>query len=610
MNDREPPAFPRVSDAPADEKTVASGSIFGKAEDEPRTSSNLTDTPPPSTSPMTARDYRARWAVVGVATLVVVALVVAFLFLSGPKGGTPSTVARYAPADSVTYFEVRLDLPGDQHDGLAAFMSHFPGFADQAAFDQKLDETLSQLLQSTESGLSWQTDIEPWFGGQVGLFSSTVSPEPGTPPSMTAVLSAKDATNVELFMHHWTHGPDVTHEQHEGISIWTATLPGATQRVSLAENGEVFVAGSRIEDVKAALDAGANRATGLADDAFFLQQLGALPADYLGLVYYDGRAAAQQLRDQLDQLGSGDLSVPFPTGMIDWVIDAAAARSMAELRAEGDHLAMTTRSERPANADLPPLPGNRATTLAETAPADALVYAEVRDVGQTIGFVLGKLLEPAPGASPGLDLSGFQGLLGTPIQSYFDFIIDIGASVSFDGENVSAGVVATVDDSALATARVERLLTLARSLMQFGGGVTFTEQQHGDVTITVIGFEGDGGAGGPGGIGGVSVAVANGRLYVGMGDFVVDALDRTRAASLAARPEFQSGVQAGGANNAGVVFVDIAGLRGIVESTMSSEMRTDYELNQKPFVAPLSHMVVVNTTQGSTSVGNVFVFVE
>ena len=43
------------------------------------------------------------------------------------------------PATAVAYGELRLDLPGDQHDQLAAFMAHFPGFDDPASFDTKLD---------------------------------------------------------------------------------------------------------------------------------------------------------------------------------------------------------------------------------------------------------------------------------------------------------------------------------------------------------------------------------------------------------------------------------------------------------------------------------------
>ena len=93
-------------------------------------------------------------------------------------------MAQYVPANSAAYLEVRYDLPGDQAANLASFMSRFPGFADPAAFKQKVDETLSNALQKTGSGLDWSSDVEPWFGGQIGLSTSSVAPTAGTPPSL------------------------------------------------------------------------------------------------------------------------------------------------------------------------------------------------------------------------------------------------------------------------------------------------------------------------------------------------------------------------------------------------------------------------------------------
>ena len=121
---------------------------------------------------------RWRWAVVGVVTVLIVGLLGAAFVLAQPQAGTPSTVARYAPADTAVLVELHQDLPGDQHNLLAQFMRHFPGFADQAAFDQKVDETLESLFARSDGEVSWQQDIQPWFGGQLGLFSSNMNPSP------------------------------------------------------------------------------------------------------------------------------------------------------------------------------------------------------------------------------------------------------------------------------------------------------------------------------------------------------------------------------------------------------------------------------------------------
>ena len=603
MSDTEPPAFPRVSDSPDSEvtKPEPAAPLFSRAggADEPVA---LPEAPVVLTPATPAGQNRWRWAVVAVATLVVVGLIGAFFVLASPRAGTPSTVARYAPDNTAMYMEARLDLPGDQRDRLAAFMSHFPGFADQASFDQKLDETLDSLLRESHTGLDWQTDVSPWFGGEIGVFSTTITPTPGTPPSMTIAFVVKDRAALDQLMTEWTTGLDATREEYEGTTIWTTALVGGGERLSIAATDEVLLIGTRAEEIRGALDVRADRSAGLADDQFFLQQLAALHADRLGFVYYDGRGLAESLRGQFP----GQI-VPGIDAM-NWIIDASAVRVVGELRAETDHLAITTRTERPADADLPALPANRGTTLAEAVPADGILYTEMRDVGQTISFALEKFLSPtSSGGGVPIDLSGLEQLLGAPPQDLFDFLVDVAISVGYHDGVVDAGVIATVDDNAVATARVDRLLTTLRTLMQFGGGVTFEEQQHGDATLTIISF---GGLASELGVGSAAVTVANGRLLIGTGDFVVDALDRTRDNSLAARPEYQAALQAGGAANAGVVFVDIAAARAALESFIPEAARPVYEQSQRPFLAPLSHLAVINITDGSTSVSHTFLYVE
>ena len=109
--------------------------------------------------------------------LVVVVSGVAAALLTGRAPN--AKILAWAPADSIVYGEFRLDLPGDQRQNLAEFLSHFPGFDDQAAIDTKLDETLDQFLTSaTDGDQSYTADIEPWFDGEVGFVASDL-PNPG-----------------------------------------------------------------------------------------------------------------------------------------------------------------------------------------------------------------------------------------------------------------------------------------------------------------------------------------------------------------------------------------------------------------------------------------------
>ena len=129
---------------------------------DPNTETTSTEVPAPpiATTPLTPpgtpasakpRRSRVRWlAAAGIVALIVGVTAIATLSLTGSS--PTSTVAGYVPADSVAYGELRLDLPGDQRQEVGEFLSKFPGFADQAALETKLDEVLDRLLSESTDG--------------------------------------------------------------------------------------------------------------------------------------------------------------------------------------------------------------------------------------------------------------------------------------------------------------------------------------------------------------------------------------------------------------------------------------------------------------------------
>src|SRR5258708_554573 len=106
--------------------------------------------------------------------------------LAVPGASRPAGVLGYVPADSVMYGELRLDLPGDQRQQVGQFLSKFPGFADQAALDTKLDEVLDRLVaDGTESKQTFTKDIKPWFGGELAF---SMGPLPSASASADAPM--------------------------------------------------------------------------------------------------------------------------------------------------------------------------------------------------------------------------------------------------------------------------------------------------------------------------------------------------------------------------------------------------------------------------------------
>ena len=208
-------------------------------------------TPPPAvpmtpvTSPAAAgsSNGRGRWAIAaGVVGIVVIATgAIAYALTAAAPA---ATVSGYVPADSIAYGEVRLDLPGDQREAVGEFLSHFPGFADQAALDTKLDEVLDRVVsEATEGKQTFTGDIKPWFDGELAFAVGPLPDVSADDPTAAAkdgkgvvLLSVKDASLAST----WFDGvlADIgvtpTTETYGGAEIktWTEPDTGTTSAVA------------------------------------------------------------------------------------------------------------------------------------------------------------------------------------------------------------------------------------------------------------------------------------------------------------------------------------------------------------------------------------------
>lgn len=645
----EPPSFPRVGDsADTPASTSSSGAALFTSPVQISEPAGPTITPG---HPSARRGSRLRYFVALLATILVFAVVGGVIFVAAPRAGTASEVAHYAPAGVATYVELRLDLPGDQHQNLAALMSHFPGFADQSAFQQKLDDTIDSLLTSkTNSQLDWNNDVKPWFGGQLALFGNPTAtgPAPACPSisacagymsgsganDMVFVLTVSDRSKLEaeLTARLGTTTPTTTSYQGTDIETVSPASMGGGQ-ISYAVTDNALVAGPNIDLVKQALDVHAGQAPALADDTFITQQLGQLHADRLATFYYDAAKAMATMpgSDLSGMMGSG-------AACMQAFESTAKVKYVGELRAESDHFAVTLRSQIPSGNGLP-APSNNQTTLAQSMPTDTMAYMEMRNTGASIGWVIKQELACLASASgsdqpmpSGLDNLGglgvlggdpskaFEQILGTSPDTYFDFIDDAAAGITYRNGAWDGGIVATVDDQAVATQRVDKLTTVLGLFGTFGGGsgatgITSKQVQHNGTTITVIHYAPasglpDGSTALPG-AGSVDLAIAttNGRLYLGTQSFVTGALDQDAGSSLASNAGYQKAISAAPQSNAGVLYVDVSALRTLFEPTQIA-MHPDYEANVKPFLTPLDTLSAVSHVDGDMLVLNGFLYVR
>src|SRR6266540_3029164 len=174
----------------------------------------------PPTTPVTTGSLQGkprnglRWGIaLLVVAIVAAAASAAFFLLSGRAAASP--MLGYAPSGSLMYVEIRGDLPGDQRQHLGAFLSGFPGFADQSILDDKLTETLDRLVRAATDGKhSYAAEIKPWWGGALAIDVPALSDAASGPDRFRAAvyLTVTDGTKAQAWVHDQLGGATTSSE--------------------------------------------------------------------------------------------------------------------------------------------------------------------------------------------------------------------------------------------------------------------------------------------------------------------------------------------------------------------------------------------------------------
>jgi hypothetical protein len=565
---------------------------------------------PPPTAPTSRKGRFRAFAAMGLIGLVVASTAVATLVLT--SSSTTSTALGYVPTGSVAYGELRLDLPGDQRQNVAEFLSKFPGFADQAALDTKLDEVLDRLVSDASDGKQTFTqDIKPWFDGQIGFAAGPLPALDAADPAAAAkdahgvlLVSIKDAALARTWFtstlsEAGATGTPETYDGTELIVFGTADMP-AKAAFAVADDKVVIV--GDVASVKAAIDTNGSSAVATSEPVKAAQA--SLAGDDLGFMFVDVRSLVTAATE-----AAGASASPIPEAFLAIVPDWVAGR----LRVEGD--AVRVDAINPHEDAAPGPNDNHANGVAGFAPPTSVALVAGNDVGATITEWI-ELLEQEPSLAEAYQqieqavgmLGGFDGLVG--------WMGDTGVVVNTAGDTLEGGIVSIPADAAQA----RQLFTTLRSFLALGGsqaGITVTDETYNGQTITVV----DLGslrdlAGLAGALGGGDAIPANPselpdediRLayvvtdeVVAIGsspDFIKHVLDAGAGASLADDARFKGLVERAGGAHRAVTFLDVAAIRGKVEDLMatsaSAQERAEYEESVKPFLVPFDAVITTN----------------
>ncbi len=589
-------------------------------------------TTPAATSPATGsrpggRPNRARWAVAAVViALVVAGSGVAAVLLTGKA--PDATVLGWVPKESVIYGEMRLDLPGDQRANLGEFLSRFPGFADQASLDTKINEVLDRMVSSaTNNEQTYTADIAPWFDGEIA-FSMGELPDPAAlenpdasmeAPEVVAYLSLKDGARAQAWYTDAVGNEETTTETYNGTALTLLSSGESSMKGTVAwgipSGGTVALLGE-VGAVKKALDT--NGSGGLAADPDFSAALASSEKDHVGYMFINMR----RYMDYALSLMPEDAPEACGSSLSDGMLEMIPGWVTINLRVEKDAISMGGRAPVPATPIVDQ--ENRASSIASRLPASTLLFAEGHDVGESV-LAMVEMYRADPACAEAFEqidlavgfLGGFDEVVG--------WMGDAAIVVNRTADGVEGGLVFQASNAEDATDLLESI----QSLIGFAGtGASVREEIHGDATITVVDL-GDAASLSAmgGGMAGVPVppgdpnarvelawTVSGDLVVFGVGtSFIKSILDTDEASSLGSTARYGALLErVGGAENLGVVFADITAMRELAEGMLDGNAAAleHYESDAKPFITPFDAFIQASVMSGDHGDTNAIITVK
>lgn len=545
-----------------------------------------------ASEPPARRSSGLRWAIALIGVAIIVGATSAIIALASGRP-SPSIAVGYMPADTVSYGEYRLDLPGDQRAKMAAFLAKFPGFADQASVQTKLYEVFDRIIGlASDNKQTYTADIEPWFGGQIAMGSGPIAPGNtgevfGTPSGMPLfVVTVKDQAKATAYLTS-TLGGSLTETAYNGTTIYSISGGSGDLGFAFIVTDKVILAGTQTA-IRAAFDSkGGGK---LADDAEFKAAFGTVARDYVSFSYTEYRALLQSF---VSMAGAG--SGLNTTTVDDELLSMVPAWQASSFRFEND--ALVGDSAYPS-VDIGFDAKNKKSTLIGHAPPGTILYAEAHDVGPAMLALIDRFRQmPDLRESFGqIDSSvgvagGFDGLIGW----WGDGAVAV--SKNADG-SYGGGLLIQPTDAAAA----KRTFDTLRSVLIFAGsgsGIELRDVEHAGATITVIDFTAAIGssAGLPPGVKAeLAYAVTNDVVVIGYGEaFVASVLDAGPGPSLADDSRISDLVKRVGEENIALSFIDVRAIRELVEPLIKADAPADkwafYEREVRPYILPFDALM-------------------
>lgn len=518
---------------------------------------------------------RSGWATAAMAAVVALTLGIGGVvgaFLVNGRGAGMGTLAAFAPADAAMYSEVDLTLPGAQRANLAALLDHWSAVDPDLLLGDQFAGFVDGLVD-TSVPFTYTDDLAPWLSGQFAIVLRSWPASPSDPMAITVpeaalVIGSRDDAAATVLADRMRDaaadegGLTFTSTEHGGVTIWSTDdasggMVGNAEFAYAVTDGAVVIA-TGADEVGRALDTRSSDAT-LAANAEIGRLVAALPSERVAMTVIDTRAAMDGMLADL-----GDAS-PALAESLGAYVAGIPDHAVASLSFEADRAVITNVTEL---GDGPFAMRSLSSAMAERIPAEALFYAAMPDIGQSIGsgidlFLAGLAADPFAGPMAQEWIDGFESKTGVAVGDLFSWADDAAAYVAWDGNQPSGGLIALTNDAAAARSQVDALVEAL--VGEAGSQVTVETDSIGDAEVTRL-------VGG-GGMPPVEIAIGRESVSITFGEGVAANLAELEApGSLAGVDRFTDAIgSVGGDATSAAAWIDLAGIVDAIAASMPEQ---------------------------------------
>ena len=473
--------------------------------------------------------HRLVIALVTFISLIGVTVVGGYLLLFSTATDRASALA---PANTAAYASIYLQPSAQQQMNLSELIGRLPGFADEAALDDKIDQIVQNLLGQT--GIDYRTQVKPWLGDQVAI-AAWPNADDLTQSSAVVMAEVADAEAARAAVADIVAESDTAPEAttYEGVQIDAGT--GSAWAIV----GEMLVVGPTAESLHPVIDVHGG-ASSLAAQPEFIEAMDRLPPDHLAALFID-------LEGVVEAAGLAD-----DVGVVT-TLSATLSAEQDGLRLSGSVPFDLTQAAPSARETF--ALGGEPSSLVNWMPEDTMVEAVVFGLRQML-----ETAEEAAGGVPEADevsgaLDSLRAIaafgLGIDIDADLLPLLDREVALSitgFDGGMPSGQLLLRPDDISAAD---ESLGRVAESLETIGAAITRDEVDG--ITIVIADLPE---------IGEVAYAVVDDLVILGLstGD-VLAAIDaHANGTSLGTSDRYATTFEVAGTRGGSEVWADIGPL--------------------------------------------------